>query len=70
MIESETTNLPPGLRRIGDAMSPPCPHPQHNPPTGITLEPGMYQHTCPGCGHTLTFVVPDAGSIRKAGQGN
>jgi hypothetical protein len=36
----------------------PCLHPEHNPPTMIVLEPGTYEHTCPGCGRTITFVVP------------
>jgi hypothetical protein len=38
------------LRKISDE-KPPCRHPEHNPPTRIVLEPGTYEHTCPGCGY-------------------
>ena len=34
-----------------------CHHPEHDPPTMILLEPGMYEHTCPGCGHVTTFRI-------------
>lgn len=33
-------------------------HPEHNPPNMIVLEPGTYEHTCPGCGAMTIFVVP------------
>lgn len=46
-------------KRIGD---PPgrkvCLHPEHNPPTMVVWEPGIYEHTCPGCGRKVQFVVP------------
>jgi hypothetical protein len=32
---------------------------QHNPPDMIVLEPGRYEHTCPGCGHVQTLNVPE-----------
>lgn len=44
------------LRKIGDFPRP-CLHPEHNPPSMIVLEPGIYEHTCPGCGHRTTFTV-------------
>ena len=34
-----------------------CTHPSHNPPEFIVLEPGVYEHTCPGCGHVTEFTV-------------
>ena len=45
-----------GLRKIADAPRP-CMHPGHGPPSHIVLEPGTYQHTCPGCGKSCTFTV-------------
>jgi hypothetical protein len=36
----------------------PCWHPEHNPPMHIVLEPGTYAYTCPGCGNTITLVIP------------
>lgn len=35
----------------------PCTHAEHNPPTMIVLEPGLYEHTCPGCGKEQRFRV-------------
>jgi hypothetical protein len=35
-----------------------CRNPEHNPPNMIVLPPGVYEHTCPGCGHVSQFVVP------------
>jgi hypothetical protein len=46
-----------GLRKIGEAKMP-CIHPEHNPPTHIVLEPGLYEYECPGCGRKITFSVP------------
>jgi len=37
----------------------PCPHPEHNPPNMIVLEPGRYEYTCPGCGRVTLFIVPE-----------
>jgi hypothetical protein len=44
------------LRKIAD-IKPPCLNPEHNPPSMIVLQPGIYQHICPGCGHSTTFTV-------------
>jgi len=35
-----------------------CMHPEHNPPMHIYLEPGTYEHTCPACGKTVVFEIP------------
>ena len=35
----------------------PCNHPQHNPPSHMVFEPGLYEHTCPACGATMQFRV-------------
>lgn len=35
-----------------------CLNPSHNPPTMIVLEPGIYEHVCPGCGKKQRVVVP------------
>lgn len=45
------------LKKVGEVL-PPCLNPEHNPPAHIVLEPGVYEHTCPGCGHTVSFTVP------------
>ena len=36
----------------------PCHNPEHNPPGMIVLPPGVYEHTCPGCGQITRFTVP------------
>ena len=41
----------------------PCNHPEHNPPSLISLPPGTYEHICPGCGYKTVFVVPDRVSL-------
>ena len=51
------TDIKGSLRKIGDAPPRPCTHPEHNPPNMITLEPGMYEHTCPACGKKQVFIV-------------
>jgi hypothetical protein len=44
------------LTKIAE-MPRPCLHPEHNPPSNIVLDPGVYQHTCPACGRSITFTV-------------
>jgi len=44
-------------RKIPYAPSKPCMHPEHNPPGMCVFEPGVYEHTCPGCGKKTIFVV-------------
>lgn len=44
-------------RKIADAPPPPCRHPEHNPPGMMVWSPGMYEHTCPGCGNKQIFTV-------------
>jgi len=34
-----------------------CLHPEHMPPMHIVLDPGVYEHTCPGCGETKRFII-------------
>lgn len=36
----------------------PCLHPEHTPPTHVVLEPGRWEHRCPGCSRTMEFRVP------------
>lgn len=48
------------IRRLPDPVplvTTPCFHPEHAPPMHIVLEPGTYEHTCPGCGAATVFVV-------------
>lgn len=35
-----------------------CKDPDHNPPSYISLEPGVYEHTCPSCYVTSIINVP------------
>ena len=35
-----------------------CLHPEHNPPGGIVLDPGVYKYTCPACGKETVIHVP------------
>jgi hypothetical protein len=44
------------LKKIADPEKH-CRHPEHEPPTHIVLEPGTWEHTCPGCGCKRVFVV-------------
>jgi len=48
-------------RRIGDLIRidllRACLHPEHDPPTHQVFENGVYEHECPGCRATQTFVV-------------
>lgn len=34
-----------------------CVSPEHNPPTHIVLEDGVYEYTCPSCGKKVDFIV-------------
>lgn len=34
-----------------------CTHPEHEPPQHMVYRDGHYRHTCPGCGHVVTFTV-------------
>jgi len=47
------------LRKIAD---PPqtCAHVEHEPPKLIVLDPGTWEHECPGCGHKTIFTVEEA----------
>jgi hypothetical protein len=36
-----------------------CTHPEHNPPSHIVLEPGIYTWKCPRCCKEQTFTVPE-----------
>jgi hypothetical protein len=38
-------------------LPPPCYNPEHRPPTHMVYEPGIYEHTCPGCGRAITFRI-------------
>jgi hypothetical protein len=47
------------LRKIKSFPEPKiCRHPEHDPPSMIVLDLGVWEHTCPGCGKTQTIVVP------------
>lgn len=46
-----------GTIKIADAPIP-CMYPEHNPPSHMVYSPGLWQHTCPSCGKTVRFRVP------------
>lgn len=46
------------LRKIAEIKKA-CRHPEHNPPSHIVLETGIYEYTCPGCGETYRFRVEE-----------
>ena len=43
------------IRKIADIPRS-CNHPEHNPPNMIVLSPGVYEHTCPGCGQKTQWT--------------
>lgn len=45
-------------RKIADLPEKGCTHREHFPPQWQVFEDGIYEHTCPGCGHVTTFTVP------------
>lgn len=47
-----------GFIKIKDYENKHCLDPEHNPPTMIVLEPGLYEYTCPSCGHVTVVNVP------------
>lgn len=44
------------IRKIAD-LPKICSHPEHHPPSHVSLEDGLYEHTCPECGRTRRFRV-------------
>lgn len=46
-----------GTRKIADLPGGHCRHPSHRPPTHQVFENGIYEHVCPGCGHSTIFRV-------------
>lgn len=47
-----------GTRRIGDLPERSvCQNREHNHPSMMVFQPGLYEHTCPGCGRSSRFRV-------------
>jgi len=44
------------LRKIADSPEP-CRDREHLPPSMISLSPGLWEHTCPGCGKKIIFYI-------------
>lgn len=55
---------------LPDSVLKPCYHPEHNPPSMIVYEPGVWEHKCPGCGHVVEFSVvrPTMGSANRGSE--
>lgn len=34
-----------------------CRNPNHNPPGMMVYQPGLWEHTCPSCKRSFTFIV-------------
>jgi hypothetical protein len=34
-----------------------CTDPEHDPPMYMVFSPGVWEHTCPSCGKTVTFTI-------------
>lgn len=34
-----------------------CMNPEHNPPSHMIYGEGIWEHTCPGCGRSVTFTI-------------
>lgn len=43
-------------RKIAD-LKKSCSHPEHNPPSMMVFDDGVWEHECPGCGHIQVFGV-------------
>ena len=48
------------LKKIKEP-EPVCIHSEHNPPAHYLYEPGTYEYTCPACGRTVVFSIPQIG---------
>lgn len=48
-----------------------CVHREHNPPMHMVYAPGVWEHTCPGCGYVQTFTVcgPTWNGVQLNGPG-
>lgn len=56
-----------GTRKIADLpKQKTCRHPEHNPAGHIVREPGVYEHECPGCGNTSTFIVNERPTLASS----
>lgn len=55
-------------RKIADLPPGPCTDSEHNPPTMMLWEPGIYEHTCPRCGAKVRFCV-ERPSMSTGGTG-
>lgn len=55
----DSTSRRGGTRKIADLPAV-CRHREHNPPSMQVFTPGVYEHTCPGCGASQTFRVDGA----------
>lgn len=47
----------PNTVKIAEIKEETCLNPEHNPPSHMVFDSGVYQHTCPGCGKVQTFTV-------------
>lgn len=40
-----------------------CKHPEHAPASMIVREPGVYEHTCPGCQQVTRFTIRNLATL-------
>lgn len=56
------------IRKISGFDEPkPCYSSEHNFPSMIVLDPGVYEHTCPSCGEKQQVVIPPRPFCRVGG---
>jgi hypothetical protein len=57
-LRGKQSDMKGGTRKIADLPNDRiCLHPEHNPATMKVWMPGLYEHTCPGCGQTQGFTI-------------
>lgn len=44
-------------RKLSDTPRQYCRDPEHEVPSHMVLDNGLYEHECPGCGNKIRFVV-------------
>ena len=68
MATKRIGDVPAGNKEWYKAVEPRCYYPDHDPPQHIVLEPGMYEHTCEGCGKRQVFIVHGPSWGTKTGR--
>lgn len=57
MPTKKIADLPPPHKGWESEPTKYCQDPCHDPPSMRVFEPGLYEHTCPRCGHKTPLTV-------------